>query len=143
MSIINAKLCFVQIIVKCFLKQFRKANIFKNVKIHFFFSCFKSKIALLYYFSVKKCILGIATGSKAKRSFWIYGTFPCVADSFFVEKKQKPSQKIKKCPKNRVLFLEQFRLSRTISTPLEFSKISFFQKMSFSWFALYLDPTDW
>ena len=103
-SIIKAKLCFVQIIVKCFLKQFRNANISKNVNIHFFFSCFKSKIALLYFFSVKKCILGIATGSKAKKYFLVYGTFPCVTDSFFVEKKQKPSQNIKKCPKTGSFF---------------------------------------
>ena len=142
MSIINAKLCFVQIIVKCFLKQFHKANIFKNVKNHFFSAVSKAKLHFCIFFC-KKMYFRNSYWIESKKIFLDLWYFSLCSGLIFCWKKQKPSQNIKKCPKNRVLFLEQFRGNRTISTPLEFSKISFFQKMCFSWFALYLDPTDW
>ena len=80
---------------------------------------------------------------ESKKNIFCLWYFPLCSGLIFCWKKQKPPQNIKKCPKNRVLFLEQFRLSRTISTPLEFPKISVFRKNCFSWFALYLDPIDW
>ena len=87
-----------------FSKAISQGKHFQKCKISLFFQLFQKQNCTFVFFSVKKCILGIATGSKAKRYFWIYGTFPCVADSFFVEKKQKPPQNIKKCPKTGSFF---------------------------------------
>ena len=128
---------------KMFSKAISQGKHFENCKNSLFFQLFQKQNCTFVFFFCKKVYFRNSYWIESKKIYFDLWYFSLCSGLIFCWKKQKPPQNIKKCPKNRVLFLEQFRLSRTISTPLEFSKISFFQKTSFSWFALYLDPTDW
>ena len=82
-----------------FSKAISQGKHFQKCKNILFFQLFQKQNCTFVLFSVKKCILGIATGSKAKRYFLVYGTFPCVADSFFVEKTKTFQNHSKMFPK--------------------------------------------
>ena len=134
---------FCRNICKMFSKAISQCKHFQKCKISLFFQLFQKQNCTFVFFSVKKMYFRNSYWIESKKIFLDLWYFPLCSGLIFCWKKQKPSKIIQKCSQNRVFFLEQFRGNRTISTPLEFSKISFFQKMCFSWFALYLDPTDW